>query len=177
MIRRAAIQDAREIAEIHVQTWRAAYAGLVPETHLSALSMGKGTARWQDALSKSTDGTLAAEVDGRIVGWISFGKSRDDDGRMAGEVYAVYVRPVFWGKGFGRKLMESAEAHLWAHGHERITLWVLEGNQRSRVFYSRAGYALDGTRKPLSIGGKPLWELRYVKIAEHACRGHTFACR
>jgi len=141
MIRRAAIQDAREIAEIHVQTWR------------------------------------AAEVDGRIVGWISFGKSRDDDGRMAGEVYAVYVRPVFWGKGFGRKLMESAEAHLWAHGHERITLWVLEGNQRSRVFYSRAGYALDGTRKPLSIGGKPLWELRYVKIAEHACRGHTFACR
>ena len=39
IVRPAKPGDARDIAEIHVRTWQAAYPGLVPADYLAALSV------------------------------------------------------------------------------------------------------------------------------------------
>jgi len=39
-IRTARFQDARQIAEVHVDSWRAAYRGIVPDSLLEGLSVG-----------------------------------------------------------------------------------------------------------------------------------------
>lgn len=96
-----------------------------------------------------------------VLGWVSFGTSRDEGAVNTGEVYGLYVHPDQWNNGLGRELMARAEKSLWEQGYGVITLWVLELNERARRFYSKSGYTFDGTRKTLMIGGKELWAVRY----------------
>jgi hypothetical protein len=40
-VAQANLEYARSVAEIHVEAWRAAYAGIVPADYLAALSVDK----------------------------------------------------------------------------------------------------------------------------------------
>lgn len=166
-IRKAKKSDAVSIARIHVDTWRVAYAGIIPEGYLSNLSMESHEQRWARVLSKSTNGTLVAVMpDGQVVGWASFGLSRNSDGEGVGELYAIYLDVDYWGKGMGRQLMDNALSHLHGDGFAIVTLWVLQENSRARTFYEKVGFAPDGTSKVIEIDGKILTELRYRKTAQ-----------
>lgn len=166
MIRLADLEDAKEIAKIHVQTWQVAYAGIVPNEHLENLSMSNVTARWQKRLAKSPKATWVAQKKEELVGWVIFGPGRDEDAQGWGEVYAIYVHPNHWRLGFGKRLIKKAEHRLREEGFKGLTLWVLEENGQAQKFYANAGFSLDGLRKQINIGGKDLWELRYAKSFE-----------
>lgn len=167
MIINATINDANEIARIHVEAWRAAYKGIVPDSYLLNLSIEKRTKNWHNALSKSTNGTmLALNQSDRIVGWVSFGSCRDDDGMGIGEINAIYLLPDHWGKKIGKELMIFAESELTNMGYKVITLWVLELNHRARRFYEKLGYKYDGTAKKHNFDGIVLDEYRYRKTAQ-----------
>ena len=163
MIRQATILDASAIAQIHVQTWQIAYRGIVPDSYLDALSIEQRVEQWRSILSKSAAGTWVSEVDKEIVGWISFGQSRDQDAHKTGEIYAIYVQSTMWRYGIGRELMALAEEQLWRSKVETITLWVLEDNVSGREFYTTLGYSFDGTKREENTGGKMLVDYRYVK--------------
>lgn len=165
-VRPATVGDAFDVARIHVETWRQAYKGIVPDAYLEGLSVERRADFWVKTLSESTAGTLVAvDAGGRVVGWASFGASRDEDGRGLGEVYAVYLQSADWGKGIGRALMAAAERRLTEQGFSIFTLWVLELNSRTRRFYDKAGYKPDGAKKAVGLGGKELIEVRYRKSA------------
>lgn len=169
MIRPATVGDAGDIARIHVETWRQAYKGIVPDSYLDGLSVERRAENWGKTLAESTAGTLVAvDAKGGVVGWVSFGASRDEDGRGGGEVYAVYLQASEWGKGIGRELMAAAERGLAERGYSAFTLWVLELNSRTRRFYDKASYQPDGAKKTILLGGKELVELRYWKSAPAA---------
>ena len=162
-IRTSTENDAPEIARIHVETWRYAYKGIVPQTYLDQLSIEQRTTKWAEMLKKSMDGTLIAEIDMKPVGWISFGIARDEDKENSGEVYAIYVDHTHWNQGIGRSLIRSAEEKLQIEGMNKIVLWVLEANRNSRYFYSNMGYQPDDSSKKIVIGGRSLLEMRYAK--------------
>lgn len=165
-VRPATVRDAPDVARIHVETWRQAYKGIVPDSYLDGLSVERRAEFWGKTLSESTAGTLVAvDARGAVVGWASFGASRDEDGRGLGEVYAVYLQAADWGKGIGRELMAAAERGLAEQGFSVFTLWVLELNSWTRRFYEKAGYKPDGAKKAVTLGGKELIELRYRKPA------------
>ena len=110
---------------------------------------------------------LLARIARRVVGFVSFGASRDEGaGALCAEVYALYVHPDFLSTGAGRRLWLAALRQIRAEGYETITLWVLAGNDRARRFYERAGFVTEpGSRKPLELGGVVLDELRHVRSA------------
>lgn len=165
-IRTATAADAAEIARIHVDTWRVAYAGIVPASHLDNLSRTDREKRWLKTLSHSAEGTrVAVSASGQVLGWASFGSSRDEDGSGIGELYGIYLDHSSWGKGIGRRLLENVVASLLCKGFKSITLWVFEENHRTRAFYERAGFVHDGTSKHIEIAGKSLAELRYRKTS------------
>jgi ribosomal protein S18 acetylase RimI-like enzyme len=167
IIRPATVDDASDIARIHVDTWRDAYKEIVPDAYLRDLSKEKRASTWTESLLRSPTGTLVTLGDiGQIVGWVSFGASRDDDGSGIGELYAIYLQSDHWGKGYGKRLLAYAEHHLSKEGFSTITLWVLELNYRTRRFYEIAGYVADGTKKTLTICGRELIELRYRKTVQ-----------
>lgn len=164
-IRSATPVDARAIATIHVEAWRAAYRGIVPGEYLDALSIDDRAASWRQILLAADTSTWVAQESDAVSGWISAGPSRDlDAGASTGEIWAVYVAPECWGKGVGRALCEQAEAHLGREGFLAVTLWVLQDNERAVKFYRSYGFVLDiGATKEIERGGKTLSEVRFRK--------------
>ena len=165
MIRSATPVDARAIATIHVEAWRAAYRGIVPDEYLDSLSIDGRESAWRENLLAADTSTWVAQESDAIVGWISAGPSRDTDaGTSAGEIWAVYVAPGCQGKGVGRSLCVQAEQHLRREGFISVTLWVLTDNERAVKFYQSNGFVLDiGATKEINRGGKTLSEVRFRK--------------
>jgi GNAT superfamily N-acetyltransferase len=75
----------------------------------------------------------------------------------------LYVAPSHWGRGYGYALLRDAEEALATTGRRDLALWVLEGNDRARRFYERAGWRGDDGMKPFGDSG--LDEVRYRKQA------------
>jgi len=163
MLRLATIEDAETIALIHVRSWQTAYEGIVPAQFLAALSIQERANMWRKVISEYHGIVLLAASPHGEVGFISFGPSRDEDGREKAEIYAIYVLPQFWHQGIGRELLDAAERRLEDQRFIAFTLWVLEKNARARRFYEARGFRLDSSRKEETIGGLLLTELRYEK--------------
>ena len=161
-VRPAHVDDSGGIAEVHVRSWQSAYRDIVPAPYLESLSIERRTLFWRSQILESSPTEIVvAEIDKRLVGWASFGPSRDDDAREStGELYAFYVLPELWGTGVGRALWSRAEERLVERGFARVTLWVLRENLRAIRFYQAAGFA-PTVERSIEIGGKNLHELRY----------------
>jgi ribosomal protein S18 acetylase RimI-like enzyme len=163
LIRAARPADARPIAAVHVATWRAAYAGLLPDEVLAGLDTGEWAQRWNRNLAASAEGrfVLVFEQDGRVGGFVSGGPSRDQF--PGGEVYAIYVDPARQGRGAGSRLLTAAARHLAEAHFTDASLWVLAGNHPARRFYESQGWRSDGTEQPWAQpGGDAVMEVRYV---------------
>lgn len=158
MIRRARVEDAAAITEVHLGGWRAAYRGIMPDSVLDELDWEARRARWHDNLANGAR-CLVWESDGAVAGFAGFGPCRDDDRVGSGEVYALYVAPSAWGSGVAAPLFSAALDALRDEGYEGGVLWVLRDNARARRFYEKAGCTFDGTEKVSPWG--PV-ESRYV---------------
>ncbi|MFI5000670.1 MAG: GNAT family N-acetyltransferase [Reyranellales bacterium] len=63
----------------------------------------------------------------------------------------VAVSPLFWGRGFGRKLMAHAEQVAASLGHGEIRLYTNKLFAENVQFYGRLGYRVD-REETLKIG-------------------------
>jgi ribosomal protein S18 acetylase RimI-like enzyme len=149
-VRRATPEDAERIGEIKVKGWRAAYAGLLPDAALNALSAPDQSKLFRARIADSaTAGSLVVRVaqsKGEVVGYVNSGPYRGDELPGFGEIYALYVDPAHWGAGAGRRLMAAAERDLARQGFVDAALWVLEANSAGRRFYEHVGWVSDGER-------------------------------
>ncbi|MCP2163938.1 L-amino acid N-acyltransferase YncA [Goodfellowiella coeruleoviolacea] len=166
-IRPATPEDATALAEIHVASWQAAYAGHLPDGFLRNLSVADRQRSWQQwlAATDQASSVLVAEADEHVVaGFAAIGPSRDDNAAPGtGELRSIYLHPKHWGRGLGRLLHDQAIEALRQRRFRQATLWVLASNTRARRFYETAGWAVDGaTRTDTSRDGTVLFdEVRY----------------
>ena len=173
-VRAALPHDAAAIARLHIRSWQVGYRGQLPDAFLDALGadLGPRTARWQRSITEAKargQVQLVAEQDDSVVGFVTFGPSEDEprDGGM-GEVYAIYVDPDHWDRGYGRSLFTAAVRGLADAGFGTATLWVLESNARARRFYEIAGWRVDGARRIERRGDVELREVRYRSALSRA---------
>jgi ribosomal protein S18 acetylase RimI-like enzyme len=161
-------EDIDAVATLHVRTWQAGYARIVPADVLDALDPAAFAERRRSRAVPPGARTVVADDGGKIVGFASFGpyllEEEDAYDPATGELYAIYVDPDRWGTGAGRALMAAAREALTAAGYPVFRLWVLEENHRARRFYERAGMAPDGDRDVYTPRGSSaaLPEVRYA---------------
>lgn len=136
-IRKAGPEDAEELNRVRAAGWRAAYAGLLPEEMIARTGTPEMVERQREVLRQGAR-ALLAEDDGEAVGMAVYGPDRERP--ELGELYAIYVVPERLSTGVGRRLLERVVDDLRAAGHPRMSLWVLDTNDRARRFYERAGF-------------------------------------
>lgn len=157
--------DIGAVSAVRVSGWRAAYAGIVPQSYLDAMSVEEDAAQrrqWFMAAGNRVENFVATE-DGTVTGWAAIGPGVDySGGDAASELYALYVRPDRIGTGTGRLLMEAVRRRAVELGFRRLRLWVLADNVRAQRFYARAGFSCDGAERFEEYDGVLLKDLRYV---------------
>ncbi len=163
VIRPASPEDSHGIASVHVSSWQDAYRGIVPQSLLDRLALASRERQWIEILTRGDSRVLVAEASGDIVGFVSFGNSRDqNEAPNVAEIYAIYVVSSRWSTGVGRLLWEGALEHLRRLGFTKVTVWVLSGNEKAIRFYQRVGFAFSGdSETTVDIGGLRLPEVRY----------------
>ncbi len=163
-IRKAVPDDALGIAKAHVDSWRSAYRGVVPDDRLARMDYARGAERFRQSIAQEKELMYVAEDAIGIVGFFALGPCRDSgiDSTATAEVYALYLAPEHWRKGVGRMMTREAERILGDHGYSRLVLWVFEGNTRGRLFYEAMGFVADGAMKTMDVGA-PVNCMRYGK--------------
>jgi ribosomal protein S18 acetylase RimI-like enzyme len=159
-IREARAEDAAEIARVHWESWETTYRGVLPDVVLDERTVEVRRAFWEQVFHE-TDGVpgvlVAVTEEGRIAGFVAFGRERSGELECDGEVYALYLLKEHQGRGEGRRLMGEVAARLSAMGCQRMCLWVLAAN-RTVGFYERMGGSVIA-RRTERFGGEEFEEL------------------
>ncbi len=173
-IRRARATDAAAIGTVHVATWRAAYAGVLPDDYLARLSALGQAAGYEQSIIDRRDGhaifvAVASGIDleadappdeaGKVIGFVSGGRARRPWLAQA-EVETLYLLDDYRDRGIGRRLMRAMAAHLAAVGCRSVMLWVLKDNP-SRWFYLRLG-GRPAAQEAIRFAGEGVDQLAFV---------------
>ncbi len=166
-IRRASLSDARGIAEVHVETWRSTYAGILPDHVMVNMTVEGKASAWRASIAQQgpREAVLTARVSqtgdgGDIVGFASCGPQGGSRVTDRGEVHTLYVLPDWQEQGIGRALLCGCFRVLRAAGMKSALVWVLTDNP-SRFFYQAMG------GKPVATRDEPLWGTIVRQMAYH----------
>ena len=161
-IRQARVDDAPDVAALHLRTALFAYASIFPpeaappELHHLMLD-------WEQRLAgghvPNLRGFVAVTGD-QISGVILAGA--DPERLEMGHITRFYVDAPQWGQGIGRLLYEAAVSHLMRAGYRQASLWVLEENARARAWYERLGWTCTGEHK-VAEGTPGVDDVRYTR--------------
>jgi ribosomal protein S18 acetylase RimI-like enzyme len=162
-VRPATAADAERIAQVHVESWRTAYRGLVPQAILDGLSIERRSEFWSRRLLEPGESrTWLGEQGDEIVGFVATGRPSDPELQAdVAEVESIYLLAESRGLGLGRLLLATATRDLVERGFASAILWVFTANDRARRFYEAAGWQPDGTSQILDFDGTAIEEIRY----------------
>ncbi len=140
-IRNATATDSRGIARVYVDTWRDAYAGVIPQHVLLNMSRRQQAAMWAGEIGNRRNGQVimvAKDSLAGIVGFGSCGRARHTILPYEGEVYTLYVHPDHQGQGIGKELLGQLFGALLGRALRSAVIWVLADNP-ARFFYQAMG--------------------------------------
>ncbi|MFD2655100.1 GNAT family N-acetyltransferase [Gracilibacillus thailandensis] len=139
-IRKARIEDAQAIGEVHVHSWKATYQNLINEQDLSNTTVEHRQIYWETILKlpRQQQPVTVIEEEGEIVGFISGGKERTDRFGYDGEIFAIYLLPSHQRKGLGKRLLKAFSEEMKELGYQSLLIWVLTNNP-THQFYLQFG--------------------------------------
>lgn len=157
MIRAARPDDAPEIANVHVNAWREAYKGLLPDAFLEGLplSFKRRLGMWQ-AMIASPEGRaifVAESEKHGVIGFASVGPARDDEFSTSGELTTLYLLKAYQKRGLGAALMKAGFEALQRDGFASAYCWVLGGNDTIDFYRHNGARLLPESEKVEEIGG------------------------
>ncbi|RFU70601.1 GNAT family N-acetyltransferase [Peribacillus saganii] len=144
-IRSAIAEDANQLSDLRLQI----------DGETENLDRAKGEAfidaqGFEQIIKKDTENPrnifLVAVVDGRIVGFSRCEGSHLN--RFSHKVeFGIAVLKEFWGFGIGKSLLKQSIAWADANGIKKITLHVLETNEKAIRLYEKLGFEEEGVLK------------------------------
>jgi GNAT superfamily N-acetyltransferase len=166
-LRLPTIADVPELARMHVASWRETYRGVIADESLDAITPeGFEKFHLRNFAPAAEGGGIADPKrvfwvaveradESRIVGFSRAGPCRaqsprgdvlpaDVQDRFTAELYAIYLRPEYFGSGVGRMLLAPVLDGLRERGHTSLCVWALTENEIGRRFYERLGGKLEG---------------------------------
>lgn len=170
-LRRAGPEDWAAIAAIHSASWRSAYRGIYPDSHLDEEVPEERRAFWKEALpalDPELDAVFLAEEAGEAIGFACIRRQAEEAGPLLDN---LHVLPDRKGEGIGRRLIAAAADWLVGkEGETALQLVVWADNRPARAFYARlGGREVETFGVAIPGGGKALQiRVRWERAAELA---------
>ncbi|SDM92293.1 GNAT family N-acetyltransferase [Allokutzneria albata] len=176
-VRPATLDDVAEIARIQLDTWRQAYAALLPADLLAGMDAESAETVWRQAIEQGPGLVFVATEGEWTVGFCAVLPAPEDEVAAADgalpedalhvvQVGALLVEPRWGRRGHGGRLLATAAAAYREKGGVRGVAWVPQEDKASLNFYRSAGWDTDGTVRTLDAGGRPLREYRLTGSLE-----------
>lgn len=163
IIREITYNDVPVIAQIHVDTWRTTYRGIIPDEYLATLSYEKRESGWYQILNSAPengDFIYVAENElGEIIGFANGGLERSGNSIYKGELKAIYILENSQRKGIGCHLIQTIAVKLSQANINSMLVWVLENNPACRFYEKLGGKQIYS--KQLERVGAMLTEVAY----------------
>jgi GNAT superfamily N-acetyltransferase len=153
-LRMARQQDAAAMTVLQRASWLAAYGEVLGADLLDSLSPSVHLQLWRKRLGGHDPRPMLVCVQDVVVGLLYWQHQEGDIGPEA-HSRALYLHPAHWRRGHGKRLWQAVAMQMRRAGYERVSLWLLAGNQVGQGFYLRRGFRFDGIERTLSQQGRP----------------------
>ena len=164
VIRLASKRDANAIAILHANSWNLAYRGIFSNEYLDGPVEKERLTTWKKRFlvpSKQQLVWVAEDDDKILMGFICL--FLNSDPVWGTLIDNLHIRGDLKRKGMGTSLMEWAAKWLLINESDtKIYLWVLEKNNRARVFYDALQGKSVETRLELQADGSRVPAIRYT---------------
>lgn len=159
-IRLASVHDIEGIAQVHLESWKSTYKGIISKSFLSNLAIERRIESWKWTFENLNEDEVIYILEddfGNIVGFVNGGKSTEAELGFNAELYAIYLLEEVQGNGYGKLLFNRLIETLKQRNYQSLMLWVLKDNP-SINFYKKLGgqYILE---KEIIIGEDKLTEI------------------
>jgi len=163
-VRPARPEDAERVARVQLETWRTAYADLLPPDALD-LPEEQVAAVWLGAVESTAarHRVLVAMERIELVGFLASAPAGDDDldPVATAEVTNLLVVPRWGRRGHGARLLAAAVDGWRTDGTTTAVCWAWERDPATRDFLTSAGWETDGARRGLDTGAGVEPQLRF----------------
>ncbi|MFI5806869.1 GNAT family N-acetyltransferase [Streptomyces sp. NPDC051561] len=181
LVRPMTLDDCAAVAAVRVLGWKSAYAGLLPQSYLDALSVEQDTELRREHFTGAGPEVvnLVAERAGEVIGWACWGPDRGTAGTVAepalAELYTLYLDPGRISTGAGRALLTACLGQARGAGFGAMAAWVLKSNVRALRFYGKAGFRAEDVEEPFEMAGVTLYDVRCTtRLSEAAAAAPNF---
>lgn len=157
-IRPARPKDAPALASAYEEAWRGAYQGIIPHLSLERMIARRSLRWWQQSLNKRAP-LLVLDFRGEAAGYVTFGRCRMARSSYQGEIFELYLHPIYQGLGLGTKLFDGARLRLGEMRIKGLLVWALADNEAACGFYLSQG------GKPIAEGAESFGDASLRKIA------------
>lgn len=156
-IRKAEINDANVVGEVHSTAWKQAYANVFPAEYLSEDTPAQRTREFQESCSDEKINYYLVYEGEKAVGIVKIISDKIDY-----EISSFYILQEYRNKGYGKKVIAYLKQLF---DRAKIQLWVLEDNKKARQFYEKNGFRDTGKTRSI-YRGKRYTQLQYEYAAE-----------
>jgi len=137
-LRKALPVDVHDIARIHVNSWKTAFEGLMPQKYINGYTCSSRIDEWNRVIKTNAETVVVAECDSKVVGLMSYSAHLHLLDTL--ELSKIYLCPTVYGKSIGSKFMNYLMNEAEAKGIKVINLYVLDNNESAIRFYMKHGF-------------------------------------
>lgn len=149
-----------ELGREHSLAWQSSHKGIVSDDFLHSFTPERQTVYFTEEMKDQNKSFHLAYLDDIAIGMISLNISSQGEAEEMGEVISIYLLPDYQRNGYGKQMMDFAVERLKRYQKKSIFLWVMNINQKARMFYEAYGFEYSGVEKILSEE-KGITELKY----------------
>ena len=141
-IRKATINDTKNIIEVVQASYKFSYRGYLPDDYLDNLSITEDVlVKWQGYLQKYE--CYVTETQNQIVAFMMIASAKEP---KCFEICILYVKPEYQKQGIGSFMLNYVCAMKIKQNYNKCELWTMK-NGPSINFYQKNGFATTPEEK------------------------------